>query len=95
MANLASDEIPQVTLPYIDNVPISGPSSIYQDKDGMFKTIPENKGIRCFVWEHLQNVNRVVQGLKYCGGMFSGTKSITCWDSFPVVGHICSYEGRQ
>jgi hypothetical protein len=67
---------------------------IFHD-DVTYETIPENKGIRRFVWEHLQNVNRIVQGLKYCGGTFSGAKSIICWDTFPVVGHICSYEGRR
>jgi hypothetical protein len=43
---ILEDEIPHVTIPYIDDVPIRGPSSRYQDKDGTFETIPENKGIR-------------------------------------------------
>ena len=56
--------------------------------------IPENKGIRRFVWEHLQNVNRILQRVKYCGGTFSGHKSMLCASEIVVVGHLCSYEGR-
>jgi hypothetical protein len=89
------EEIPHVTIPYIDDIPIRGPGTRYQDKDGTYETIPENKGIRRFIWEHFQNLNRVVQRLKYCGGTLSGLKSIACADEFAVVGHICSYEGRK
>ena len=65
-------------IPYIDNVPIRGPASTYQAADGTFETIPENSGIRHFVWEHFQNLNRIVQRMKYCGGMFSSKKSLLC-----------------
>ncbi|KNZ77665.1 hypothetical protein J132_04484 [Termitomyces sp. J132] len=40
-----------------------------------------------FVWEHLQNVNRVLQRIKYAGGTFSGKKSVVCADEIVVVGH--------
>jgi hypothetical protein len=89
------DEIPHVTIPYIDDVPIRGPGTRYQSKKGNYETISGNSGIRRFVWEHFQNVNRIVQRLKYCGGTFSGMKALLCLDSFPVVGHICSFEGRR
>ena len=89
------DEIPHVTIPYIDDVPIRGPGSRYQDKNGEYETIPENTGIRRFVWEHFQNLNRIVQRVKYCGGTFSGKKALLCLDEFPVVGHMCSYAGRR
>ncbi|KDR64915.1 hypothetical protein GALMADRAFT_82541, partial [Galerina marginata CBS 339.88] len=52
-------------------------------------------GIRRFVWEHVQNVNRIVQRMKYCGGTFSGTKSTICADEIVVVGHLCTTEGRK
>ena len=54
-------EIPDVTVPFIDDVPIKGLVSKYGDGDGTYETIPENAGIKCFVWEHFQNLNRVVQ----------------------------------
>ena len=88
-------EIPEVTVPFIDDVPIKGPKSRYQKPDGTYETIPENPGIRRFVWEHFQNINRVVQRMKYCGGTFSGYKSTLCAEEIIVVGHRCTHEGRM
>ena len=51
-------EIPEVTVPYIDDVPVRGPATRYEIGD-TYETIPENPGIRRFVWEHLQVVNHV------------------------------------
>jgi hypothetical protein len=87
-------EIPDVTVPYIDDVPIKGPKSRYMLTDGSYEMIPDNVGIRRFVWEHFQNVNRVVQRMKYCGGTFSGHKSTLCASEIIVVGHRCTIDGR-
>jgi RNase H-like domain found in reverse transcriptase len=87
-------EIPEVTIPFIDDVPIKGPASKYIKNDGTYEMIPENKGIRRFVWQHFQDLNRVVQRMKYCGGNFSGPKTILCEAEIIVVGHRCTYEGR-
>ena len=56
VTNILQPEIPHVTQPYID-----GPASRYILPSGEPETIPENPGIRRFIWEHLQDVNRVVQ----------------------------------
>jgi hypothetical protein len=87
-------EIPHLTIPYIDDVPIKGPRSYYLLPDGTFETIPENSGIRRFVWEHFQGLNRIVQRMKYSGGTFSGFKSILCAREITVLGHRCTPEGR-
>ena len=71
-------EVPQFTIPYIDDVPIHGPMTTYQNDNRVFKTIPENSGIHHFIWEHFQNLNHIMQQMKYCGGMFSGKKSLLC-----------------
>jgi hypothetical protein len=49
-------EIPDVTIPFIDDVPIKGPPSRYQLGDGTYETVSENMGIRRFIWEHFQNL---------------------------------------
>jgi Integrase zinc binding domain/RNase H-like domain found in reverse transcriptase len=54
----------------------------------------ENPGIRRFVWEHFQNLNRIVQRMKYAGGTFSGKKLVLCAEEVTVVGHVCTIEGR-
>src|ERR1700742_783028 len=92
---ILQDEIPHVTKPYIDDVPVKGPKTRYEKPDGTYETIPENPGIRRFVWEHLTNVCRVLQRMAYCGGTFSGTKSVLCAEEITVVGHRCTYEGRK
>jgi hypothetical protein len=92
---ILEDEIPNITIPYIDDVAVRGPGSRYELPGGGYETHPENPGIRRFVWEHFQNLNRVVQRVKYAGGTFSGLKTILCANEFSVVGHICSYEGRK
>jgi hypothetical protein len=91
---LLQEEIPHVTMPFIDDIPAKGPVSRYQRDDGTYETIPGNHGIRRFVWEHLQNVNRVIQRIKHAGGTFSGLKSFICVESAVVVGHKCTINGR-
>ena len=88
------EEILEVTIPFIDDVPIKGLASKYMNSDDTYETIPQNAGIRRFVWEHLQNLNRVVQRMKYCGGTFSGPKTTICAEEITVVSHRCTYKGR-
>lgn len=91
---LLQDEIPHVTQPFIDDIPVKGPTTRYELPRGGYQTIPENDGIRRFVWEHLENVNRVIQRIRIAGGTFSGPKSSLCAASAVIVGHVCNYEGR-
>jgi len=74
---------------------MKGPKTRYEQPDRTYEIVPENPGIRRFVWEHLQNVNCVLQRMKYCGGMFSGLKSVVCASEIVVVGHRCTYKGRK
>ena len=87
-------EIPHVTQPYIDDVPVRGPATMYIQENGEPETIPENPGIRRFVWEHFQDLNRVVQRMKYSGGTFSGVKTTLCAAEITVLGHRCTFNGR-
>jgi Integrase zinc binding domain/RNase H-like domain found in reverse transcriptase len=88
-------EIPEHTVPYIDDVPIRGPSSRYEIEPGKYETIPENPGIRKFVWEHMGNVNRILERMKYCGGTFSGKKTVVCAGAIEVLGHKCDFDGQK
>lgn len=92
---ILQDEIPEFTIPYIDDVPVRGPASRYQLPNGDYEVIPGNKGIRRFVWDHVNKVNDILQRMKYAGGTFSGYKSIICAEEIEVVGHVCAYEGRH
>jgi hypothetical protein len=94
VTHILRPEMPHLTVPYIDDVPVKGPRSYYQDADGTYETLPENPGIRRFVWEHFQGLNRVVQRMKYAGGTFSGFKSALCTREIMILGHRCTPEGR-
>ena len=54
-------KIPHVTQPYIDDVPVRGPATMYIQANGEPETIPKNSGICHFLWEHFQDLNCVVQ----------------------------------
>jgi hypothetical protein len=94
VTHILQPEIPHVTLPYIDDVPVKGPATMYLQDNGQPETIQENPGIRRFVWEHFQDLNRVVQRMKYSGGTFSGFKTTLCAPEITVLGHRCTAEGR-
>jgi hypothetical protein len=87
-------EIPDTTVPYIDDVPIHGPAERYLLPNSTEERIPDNPGIRRFIWEHFQNLNNVVQHIKYSGGTFSGFKSTLCAEEIVTVGHCCTPQGR-
>ena len=89
------DEIPDVTIPFLDDAPIKGPTTRYEREDGTYETNPDNPGIRRFVWEHFQNLNRIVQRIKYVGCTWSGPKAFLCVPETLIVGHLCCYEGRR
>ena len=94
VTHILQPEIPDTTVPYIDDVLIRGPEGRYPLPDGTEEQISSNPGIRRFVWEHFQNLNRVVQHIKYCGGTFSGPKSVLCTEEIIAVRHRCMPQGR-
>jgi hypothetical protein len=94
ISHILRPEIPHWTQPFADDVPIKGPPSRYELPDGSFETIPENPGIRRFVWEHLVAVHRIIQRVKTYGATFSGKKAFIGVPQADILGHICTYEGR-
>jgi hypothetical protein len=87
-------KIPNTTIPYIDNVPIRSLAERYLLLDSTKECIPENSGIRRFIWEHFQNLNHVVQQVKYSSGTFSSFKSAVCTEEIIAVGHCCTPQGQ-
>ena len=63
-------------------------------EDGGYETIPGNSGIRIFVWEQLQDVNRIFHRMKHAGATFSGHKLWIGMREVNIVGHTCNFEGR-
>ena len=94
VTHILQPKIPDTTVPYIDDVPICGPAGRYCLTNGSEERIPDNPEIRCFIWEHFQNLNRIVQHIKYSGSTFSGYKSILCMEEIVAVGHRCTLQGQ-
>lgn len=87
-------EIPENVAVMIDDLGIKGPPTRYELPDGSFETIPENPGIRRFIWEHALVVNRVLHRLSHAGATISPRKSQVAKPEIVLVGQTLNYEGR-
>lgn len=91
---ILQDEIPNKAGVMIDDVGIQGPHSRYEQPDGSFEVIPENPKIRRFIWEHAQDVNRILHRLKHAGATISPKKSKIAVPDIVLIGQRLSYTGR-
>ena len=94
VSHIYRSEIPNVTIPFADDIGVKGPKTRYELPDGGYETIPENPSIRRFVWEHFLDLHRILERGKAYGITFSGKKA---WIGIPqaeILGSICTYEGR-
>lgn len=94
MVFILQDEMPEVAGVFIDDIPIRGPANRYLDKDGKEETLQENPGIRQFMWEHLNDLHRILHRVGEAGGTVSGKKMQLCRKEVEIVGQTCSREGR-
>jgi hypothetical protein len=78
MTFILQDEILDVANIFIDDLPIKGPKSQYLDLKGNPELLRENPGIRCFIWEHAQDVHQVMHRIKCAGATFLPKKTQIC-----------------
>ncbi len=91
---LLEPEMPDIAKPFLDDTAIRGPASRYETPEGGYETIPENDGIRRFIWEHLNDVHRVTHRLSHAGATVSAPKLFLAAPEVIILGHKCTYEGR-
>ena len=94
MVFILQDEIPHVADIFIDDLPIKGPATQYLDASGSPEVLAENPGIRRFVWEHAQDVHRIMHRIIQSGATFSPTKTQICRPEVLIVGQKCTLKGR-
>lgn len=94
MTFILQDEIPHIADIFIDDLPIKGPTTIYPDINGDPELHPDNSGIRRFIWEHTNDVHRIVHRVGHAGGTFSPGKIQLCQPRVLIVGQTCTPEGR-
>ena len=75
-----------------DDINVLGPCTRYELEDSSFETIPQNPGIRRFVWEHCLNVNQVIHHLTHAGATVSAKKLFLCHPEVVIVGQVCNYD---
>ena len=93
---MLQDLIPDVTSPYVDDIPVKGPKTRYETRSGGYEVLAENPGVHQFFWEHMQNMHEVVQTIKVYEGTLSAKKSIICAPEAELLGYWLSMrdEGR-
>jgi hypothetical protein len=94
MTFIIADEIPHTANIFIDDLPIRGPATQYLDENGIPEVLPENPGIRRFIWEHANDVHRIMHKIKCAGATFSPKKTQICRPEVVITGHKCSIDGR-
>jgi hypothetical protein len=89
MNRILQEFIPAKTRPFLDDIPIKG--CLYAKKDKIVR--PD--GLMQFVWEHLWDVEAILQRLMKVGLTLSGEKSSFGLEEIMVVGQICGANGRR
>lgn len=79
--------IPHICRPFVDDICIKGPKSMYQDE-------LIRDGIRRAVAEHLQNVDAVLVECELAGLTVAVVKSQWCRKSTNILGYLCGSGGR-
>ena len=89
------NKILDVTNLYTDNVLVIRPCSRYENADRMEEMLPKNVGIQKFVYEHLIDINQILQRVKAVGGTFSKKKIMLYNESAIFVEYKLTYLGRE
>jgi hypothetical protein len=73
---------------FVDDIGVNGPQSRYGEEE--VEGLP---GVRWFVIEHLQNLDKVLADVERAGASISGEKSDWCWNGVKIVGFVCGEAG--
>ena len=91
---ILQDEIPHKANNFIDDVAMKGGRTRYENAEGQPQVLKANPGIRRFIWEHAQDVNRIIHRIGHAGGTFSPSKVQLAQPEVLIVGQKCTPEGR-
>ena len=89
MNRVLRDCIPDITMPFLDDIPIKGcPEDTKDDLIGA-------DGCRRFVADHIADCEKILQRLEGAQLTFSREKSAFGQPEILVVGHLCGSYGRK
>ncbi|KAL3676831.1 hypothetical protein R1sor_026779 [Riccia sorocarpa] len=89
MHKVLRDFVPEVTIPFVDDIPIMG--CVVEEKDDCITA----EGCRKFVSDHIRDVERILTRLEEVHLTLSGAKSRFGVSEILVVGHLCGAFGRR
>ena len=89
MNRVLRDCIPDVTMPFLDDIPIKG-----CPKDAKDESI-DAEGCQKFVADHIADCEKILQRLEGARLTFSGEKSAFGQQEILVVGHLCGSYVRK
>ena len=89
MNRVLRDCIPDITMPFLDDIPIKGCPEDTKDES------IDTNGFRRFVIDHITDYEKILQRLECARLTFSGEKSALGQPEILVVGHLCGSYGRK
>ncbi|KAL3696746.1 hypothetical protein R1sor_010822 [Riccia sorocarpa] len=89
MHKVLRDFVPEVTIPFVDDIPIKG--CVVEENDDSITA----EGCRKFVSDHIRDVERILTRLEEVHLTLSGAKSRFGVSEILVVGHLCGAFGRR
>lgn len=88
MRHILAEHFPKDCDVYIDDIVVDGAPAGEGDEE-------IEPGLRRFVVEHIQRLDRILTDIELSGTTIAGGKSAFCKDSALMVGYECSEEGRR
>ncbi|KAJ1302328.1 hypothetical protein OPQ81_001143 [Rhizoctonia solani] len=73
MTFILQAEIPDLVTVFVDDCAVKGPKTHYELGDS-YEVLDANPGIRRFIWEHAQDVHRVLHRIRHAGATVSAPK---------------------
>ena len=73
---------------FLDNVAIKGPKATYNNEEMAL-------GIKRYVFEHIQNLDKILADLDQAGIIIAGAKSQFSQARLKIVGYICDADSRH
>lgn len=79
----------------MDDIFIHGKATRYELKGGGWKVLEDNPNIRVFVFEHFEDINRILHRLKHAGATISVKKFQMGVPELKALGQTVTYGGRK
>jgi hypothetical protein len=89
MTKVLKDCIPEITMPFLDNIPINGCSEVKKDK------LRNEHRCKKFVVDYIVDCEKALRRLEEANLTFSGEKFAFGQLEILVVGHLCGAYGRK